>query len=88
MCKVTAALTHCRCERHTQGLADRLAKDKRVRIRWADKYLWEGDEAERYWQRILSPTDGTGTEASSAAGSAGNASSGAASKYEMREPTP
>eukprot|EP00974_Lingulodinium_polyedra_P130789 11215210-Lingulodinium_polyedra.AAC.1 len=74
MCKVTAALSHCRRKRHTQGLTERLAKDKRVHVRWADKYLWEGEEAERYWQRILSPTEGTGADASSAAGSAGNAS--------------
>eukprot|EP00974_Lingulodinium_polyedra_P071462 6913949-Lingulodinium_polyedra.AAC.1 len=46
MCKVTAAFSHCHCKKHTNGLAERHAKDKRARVRWADKYLWEGDEAD------------------------------------------
>eukprot|EP00974_Lingulodinium_polyedra_P016879 1638511-Lingulodinium_polyedra.AAC.1 len=41
MCKVTAALSHCRCKRHKDALSERLAKNKMVHIRWADKYLHE-----------------------------------------------
>eukprot|EP00974_Lingulodinium_polyedra_P028194 2722340-Lingulodinium_polyedra.AAC.1 len=57
-----------------------------VHIRWADKHLHEGEEAELYWRRVLS-ADGKGTDAASAAGSTGGGN-GAASKYEMREPSP